>query len=64
LKLVESGEKEKLMERLVECGWRDEMKALCRFAFSCFLNSETIMNVHGRYKLMSQNQSYILQLLK
>jgi hypothetical protein len=35
VKLVESGEKEKLMEllreRLVECGWRDEMKALCRF---------------------------------
>ncbi|CAO1940730.1 unnamed protein product [Urochloa humidicola] len=34
IKLVESGEKEKLMEllreRLVECGWRDEMKALCR----------------------------------
>ncbi|KAG8054179.1 hypothetical protein GUJ93_ZPchr0001g30856 [Zizania palustris] len=34
VKLVESGEKEKLMEllreRLVECGWRDEMKALCR----------------------------------
>ena len=38
MKLVESGEKEKLMEllreRLVECGWRDEMKALCRFDFS------------------------------
>jgi len=38
MKLVESGEKEKLMEllreRLVECGWRDEMKALCRFGFS------------------------------
>jgi len=38
IKLVESGEKEKLMEllreRLVECGWRDEMKALCRFGFS------------------------------
>lgn len=35
LKLVESGEKERLMEllreRLVECGWRDDMKALCRF---------------------------------
>lgn len=35
LKLIESGEKEKLMEllreRLIECGWRDEMKALCRF---------------------------------
>ncbi|KAL6839961.1 hypothetical protein ACP4OV_029771 [Aristida adscensionis] len=34
IKLVESGEKEKLMEllreRLVECGWRDEMKAICR----------------------------------
>uniref|UniRef100_A0A453GC26 Transcription and mRNA export factor ENY2 n=2 Tax=Aegilops tauschii subsp. strangulata TaxID=200361 RepID=A0A453GC26_AEGTS len=33
-KLVESGEKERLMEllreRLVECGWRDDMKALCR----------------------------------
>ncbi|XP_047961575.1 transcription and mRNA export factor ENY2 [Salvia hispanica] len=34
LKLVESGEKERLkellVERLVECGWKDEMKALCR----------------------------------
>ncbi|XP_057776954.1 uncharacterized protein LOC130995618 isoform X1 [Salvia miltiorrhiza] len=34
LKLVESGEKERLkevlLERLVECGWKDEMKALCR----------------------------------
>ncbi|XP_020580659.1 transcription and mRNA export factor SUS1 [Phalaenopsis equestris] len=34
IKLIESGEKEKLMdllrERLIECGWRDEMKALCR----------------------------------
>ncbi|XP_008654967.1 transcription and mRNA export factor ENY2-like isoform X1 [Zea mays] len=33
IKLVETGEKEKLMEllreRLAECGWRDEMKALC-----------------------------------
>ncbi|CAM0884375.1 unnamed protein product [Alopecurus aequalis] len=33
LKLVESGEKERLMEllreRLVECGWKDDMKALC-----------------------------------
>uniref|UniRef100_A0A0A8Y3N0 Transcription and mRNA export factor ENY2 n=1 Tax=Arundo donax TaxID=35708 RepID=A0A0A8Y3N0_ARUDO len=32
------GEKEKLMELLrellVEGGWRDEMKALCRFGFS------------------------------
>lgn len=38
MKLIESGEKEKLIEllreRLVECGWRDEMKALCRFGFS------------------------------
>uniref|UniRef100_A0A1D1Z870 Transcription and mRNA export factor ENY2 n=1 Tax=Anthurium amnicola TaxID=1678845 RepID=A0A1D1Z870_9ARAE len=34
VKLIESGEKEKLKEllreRLIECGWRDEMKALCR----------------------------------
>ncbi|XP_020692106.2 transcription and mRNA export factor ENY2 [Dendrobium catenatum] len=34
IKLIESGEKEKLMdllrERLIECGWRDEMKTLCR----------------------------------
>lgn len=33
--LRESGEKERLKEllreRLVECGWRDEMRALCRF---------------------------------
>ncbi|XP_056169666.1 transcription and mRNA export factor ENY2 isoform X1 [Syzygium oleosum] len=32
--LIESGEKERLMEllreRLTECGWKDEMKALCR----------------------------------
>ncbi|RVW45154.1 Transcription and mRNA export factor ENY2 [Vitis vinifera] len=32
--LIESGEKERLMEllreRLIECGWKDEMKALCR----------------------------------
>eukprot|EP00249_Psilotum_nudum_P018405 c26787_g2_i1 orf=687-1022(-) len=34
IKLIESGEKEKLKEllreRLIECGWKDEMKALCR----------------------------------
>ncbi|GFP94049.1 transcription and mRNA export factor sus1 [Phtheirospermum japonicum] len=34
IKLIESGEKERLMElvreRLAECGWKDEMKALCR----------------------------------
>ncbi|XP_010248993.1 PREDICTED: transcription and mRNA export factor SUS1 [Nelumbo nucifera] len=34
IKLIESGEKERLKEllreRLTECGWRDEMKALCR----------------------------------
>jgi enhancer of yellow 2 transcription factor len=34
--LIESGEKERLMEllreRLIECGWKDEMKALCRFS--------------------------------
>ncbi|KAG6426726.1 hypothetical protein SASPL_110955 [Salvia splendens] len=34
LKLVQSGEKERLkellVERLVECGWKDEMKAICR----------------------------------
>ncbi|CAK9143308.1 unnamed protein product [Ilex paraguariensis] len=34
IKLIESGEKERLMEllreRLVECGWKDEMKSLCR----------------------------------
>ncbi|KAJ6740668.1 TRANSCRIPTION AND MRNA EXPORT FACTOR ENY2 [Salix purpurea] len=36
IKLIESGEKERLMEllreRLIECGWKDEMKALCRFS--------------------------------
>lgn len=46
LKLIESGEKEKLMEllreRLIECGWRDEMKAICRFGsprfnFCCYI---------------------------
>lgn len=35
--LIESGEKERLMEllreRLVDCGWKDEMKAICRFFF-------------------------------
>lgn len=34
IKLIESGEKDRLQEllreRLIECGWRDEMKALCR----------------------------------
>ncbi|XP_057486115.1 transcription and mRNA export factor ENY2-like isoform X2 [Actinidia eriantha] len=34
IKLIESGEKERLKEllreRLIECGWRDEMKDLCR----------------------------------
>ncbi|XP_062152679.1 transcription and mRNA export factor ENY2 [Alnus glutinosa] len=34
IKLIETGEKERLMEllreRLIECGWKDEMKALCR----------------------------------
>ncbi|KAM1129996.1 hypothetical protein ACFX19_045403 [Malus domestica] len=34
IELIESGEKERLMEllreRLIECGWKDEMKALCR----------------------------------
>ncbi|XP_024383571.1 uncharacterized protein [Physcomitrium patens] len=34
IKLTESGEKERLKEllreRLIECGWRDELKAQCR----------------------------------
>ncbi|XP_037093433.1 transcription and mRNA export factor ENY2-like [Pollicipes pollicipes] len=34
LKLVETGEKEKLKEllrtRLIECGWRDQLKAQCK----------------------------------
>ncbi|KAJ9563978.1 hypothetical protein OSB04_009138 [Centaurea solstitialis] len=34
IKLIESGEKERLKEllreRLTECGWKDEMKSLCR----------------------------------
>ncbi|CAM6032759.1 unnamed protein product [Sphagnum compactum] len=34
VKLIESGEKERLKEllreRLIECGWRDELKAQCR----------------------------------
>ncbi|XP_076916312.1 uncharacterized protein LOC143575966 [Bidens hawaiensis] len=34
IKLIESGEKERLKEllreRLIECGWKDEMKSLCR----------------------------------
>ncbi|KAM5582003.1 transcription and mRNA export factor ENY2 [Rosa sericea] len=34
IELIESGEKERLMEllreRLIECGWKDEMKAICR----------------------------------
>ncbi|KAL9659547.1 hypothetical protein QQ045_024354 [Rhodiola kirilowii] len=34
IKLIESGEKERLMEllreRLIECGWKDDMKAQCR----------------------------------
>ncbi|KAJ6860453.1 hypothetical protein NC651_036748 [Populus alba x Populus x berolinensis] len=35
IKLIEIGEKERLMEllreRLIECGWKDEMKALCSY---------------------------------
>lgn len=35
VQLIETGEKERLMEllreRLVECGWKDDMKALCRY---------------------------------
>ncbi|XP_024390454.1 uncharacterized protein [Physcomitrium patens] len=34
IKLIESGEKERLKEllreRLIECGWRDDLKAQCR----------------------------------
>jgi hypothetical protein len=34
--LIESGEKERLKEllreRLIECGWKDEMKSYCRFS--------------------------------
>ncbi|XP_050380881.1 transcription and mRNA export factor ENY2 [Argentina anserina] len=34
IEMIESGEKERLIEllreRLIECGWKDEMKALCR----------------------------------
>ncbi|CAO2831139.1 unnamed protein product [Amaranthus hypochondriacus] len=34
IKLIESGEKERLMDllrdRLIECGWKDEMKDICR----------------------------------
>lgn len=41
--LIESGEKERLMEllreRLVECGWKDEMKAICRWDFASALIS-------------------------
>jgi len=40
VKLIETGEKERLMEllreRLVDCGWKDEMKALCRYFFYLF----------------------------
>jgi hypothetical protein len=39
--LIESGEKERLMEllreRLIECGWKDEMNALCRFSLPSLL---------------------------
>ncbi|KAH9615521.1 hypothetical protein KSS87_019240 [Heliosperma pusillum] len=38
IKLIESGEKERLMdllrERLVECGWKDEMNSLCRLSMN------------------------------
>lgn len=38
--MIESGEKERLMEllreRLTECGWKDEMKTLCRFYFPLY----------------------------
>lgn len=36
VQLIESGEKERLKEllreRLIECGWRDELKAQCRYS--------------------------------
>jgi len=41
VKLIETGEKERLMEllreRLVDCGWKDEMKALCRYFYLFFV---------------------------
>ncbi|KAJ0520413.1 putative transcription factor, enhancer of yellow 2, transcription factor EnY2 superfamily [Helianthus annuus] len=39
--LIKSAEKERLKEllreMLNECGWKDEMKSLCRFSLSVFL---------------------------
>jgi len=29
---------ELLRERLVDCGWKDEMKAICRFLFYFIVN--------------------------
>jgi len=44
-KLIESGEKERLKallrDRLIECGWRDELKARC----------EAVVRSHGAHNL-------------
>lgn len=41
VQLIETGEKERLMEllreRLVDCGWKDEMETLCRYFFTFIL---------------------------
>ncbi|KAK6928524.1 Transcription factor, enhancer of yellow 2 [Dillenia turbinata] len=45
IKMIESGEKERLMEllkeRLIDCGWKDEMQNLCR----AFIKKEGRNNV-------------------
>eukprot|EP00268_Persea_americana_P049590 TRINITY_DN5327_c0_g1_i1.p1 TRINITY_DN5327_c0_g1~~TRINITY_DN5327_c0_g1_i1.p1 ORF type:complete len:134 (-),score=10.95 TRINITY_DN5327_c0_g1_i1:2108-2509(-) len=65
IKLIESGEKEKLKEllreRLIECGWRDEMKALCRFFQQPKYTHKTSVNFHLKCSLHIIGQ-YILVL--
>ncbi|KAL0642590.1 hypothetical protein Bca4012_040880 [Brassica carinata] len=59
IKLVESGEKENLMElvrdRLVESGWKDEMRIACsyiRFRFQLLMFSQTVemSNITFKYR--------------
>jgi len=48
-KLIETGEKERLKDmlrtKLVECGWRDEMKAFCK---GFFLKKKMVNSVRER----------------
>jgi enhancer of yellow 2 transcription factor len=55
--LVKSGEKERLMEllrtRLIECGWRDEMKQFCKRKLLCFLLPSVLVAIYFNAHLYS-----------